>query len=225
MIVSFVNLKGGSGKTTLCVNVAGEIARVTKQRVLIFDLDPLHASKRWYEIRLRVRPPPKLEIIVSYLDVKKYLPTKNEIRSKSARYPFVLLDGAAGDTHISNAALNMSDLVVIPTMPDDLTFNGTEKTLEVIKTPPPNVTRPVPWIVVITSYDQRIGIAHDYERNKIRLAWQERVLTPVVRELAAFKEAMRRGLTVVELEPNGQAAQDIRPVTAAIVRRANASAR
>jgi chromosome partitioning protein len=39
-IVSFINLKGGVGKTTVAVNVASIIAKLYQKRVLVIDLDP-----------------------------------------------------------------------------------------------------------------------------------------------------------------------------------------
>jgi chromosome partitioning protein len=39
-IVSFINLKGGVGKTTLTVNLAANLARKYDKRVLVIDLDP-----------------------------------------------------------------------------------------------------------------------------------------------------------------------------------------
>ncbi|PGQ52697.1 ParA family protein [Bacillus cereus] len=39
-IISFMNMKGGVGKTTLCVNIANTIATHFKKRVLIIDMDP-----------------------------------------------------------------------------------------------------------------------------------------------------------------------------------------
>lgn len=39
-IISFVNMKGGVGKTTLAVNVADVLSRRLGQRVLLIDLDP-----------------------------------------------------------------------------------------------------------------------------------------------------------------------------------------
>jgi chromosome partitioning protein len=38
--VSFINFKGGVGKTTLCVEIAASIASKFQERVLIIDLDP-----------------------------------------------------------------------------------------------------------------------------------------------------------------------------------------
>jgi chromosome partitioning protein len=39
-VISFINLKGGVGKTTLTVNIASILARVHNKRVLVIDLDP-----------------------------------------------------------------------------------------------------------------------------------------------------------------------------------------
>ncbi|ONH02515.1 ParA family protein [Bacillus cereus] len=39
-IVSFINMKGGVGKTTLTVNLALEIAKMGEKRILVIDIDP-----------------------------------------------------------------------------------------------------------------------------------------------------------------------------------------
>ncbi|HCW53153.1 MAG TPA: hypothetical protein DG753_05325 [Clostridium sp.] len=40
MVISFINLKGGVGKTTLLVSVAEILSSVHNKRVLVIDLDP-----------------------------------------------------------------------------------------------------------------------------------------------------------------------------------------
>jgi chromosome partitioning protein len=39
-VVSFINFKGGVGKTTLCVETAASLVGRIKERVLLIDLDP-----------------------------------------------------------------------------------------------------------------------------------------------------------------------------------------
>jgi chromosome partitioning protein len=39
-VISFMNMKGGVCKTTLCVNIANTIATIFKEKVLVIDMDP-----------------------------------------------------------------------------------------------------------------------------------------------------------------------------------------
>ncbi len=52
MIVALLNLKGGVGKTTLALHLAGEWAREGK-RVLLIDADPQGSSLDWSEQRAK----------------------------------------------------------------------------------------------------------------------------------------------------------------------------
>ena len=46
-IISFINRKGGVGKTTITVNLGGYLAKELKQKVLIVDLDPQASASSW----------------------------------------------------------------------------------------------------------------------------------------------------------------------------------
>lgn len=44
-VISFVNMKGGVGKTTICVNIAAQLAK-TNKKILVIDMDPqMNASQ------------------------------------------------------------------------------------------------------------------------------------------------------------------------------------
>ncbi len=47
VIVSFINRKGGVGKTTITVNLGGYLAKTLEKKVLIIDLDPQASASSW----------------------------------------------------------------------------------------------------------------------------------------------------------------------------------
>nr|WP_324291553.1 ParA family protein [Corallococcus sp. BB11-1] len=68
-VTSVVNLKGGVGKTTLCVNLAYGLAYFKDKRTLLIDLDPQAnatqylISQHTYQKLYLSEPPPKSTIV------------------------------------------------------------------------------------------------------------------------------------------------------------------
>ncbi|EDP59470.1 AAA family ATPase [Vibrio sp. AND4] len=70
-VISFINMKGGVGKTTLCISVADYLANTLKKSVLVIDIDPqFNATQSFLN---------KYDRIEEYLSELK--PNKKTIRS------------------------------------------------------------------------------------------------------------------------------------------------
>ena len=61
-LVALVNEKGGSGKTTLAVNLAGALASSGLQVVLV-DADPQQSATRWLAQRQGTAPFPVVQVL------------------------------------------------------------------------------------------------------------------------------------------------------------------
>ena len=108
MIVSFLNQKGGVGKTTLAIHVAEALARC-HQRVLLVDADPQGSALDWAAARrgeslFPVAGLPKASI-------HKELPTL------ARGYDVVIIDGPPRVYDVARSAIMASDLVVVPVQP------------------------------------------------------------------------------------------------------------
>jgi len=54
-IISCLNQKGGSDKTTVCINLDAALS-ANKKRVVVFDLDPQLSASEWSD---RAKQPPQ----------------------------------------------------------------------------------------------------------------------------------------------------------------------
>lgn len=108
MIVSFLNQKGGVGKTTLAVHVADALAR-RNRRVMLVDADPQGSALDWAasrkgEPRFPVAGMPKASI-------------HKELPALAKGFEAVLIDGPPRVYDVARSAIMASDLVLIPVQP------------------------------------------------------------------------------------------------------------
>jgi len=116
MIVALLNQKGGVGKTTLALHLAGEWAGKGK-RVAVIDADPQGSALDWSEQRAREGLPRLFGVLGLARDM-----LHRELPEIAADYEYVVIDGPPRVTGIARSALLAADVVVIPATPSP--FDG-----------------------------------------------------------------------------------------------------
>lgn len=106
-VISVLNPKGGSGKTTLTTNLA-QALHLRGDKVLIVDSDPQGSARDWHAAS-EANPLP----LVS-LDRANNIKT---LSSMTSNYDHIVLDGAAKLEDIIAAAIKASDFILIPVQP------------------------------------------------------------------------------------------------------------
>lgn len=110
-VVAIVNQKGGTGKTTLAINLASVLAE--KGAVLLLDADPQASSQNWAAGEwtspegLAVKGMGKGNLL-------------EQVRSVSRDYDWIIIDGPPGISRTSADAVRAADLVLIPAKPSPL---------------------------------------------------------------------------------------------------------
>ena len=110
-VVAIINQKGGTGKTTLATNLAWVLAE--KGDVLLLDADPQASAQNWSAgdgtapETLDIREIGKGDLI-------------RMVRSMTAGYDWVIIDGPPGITKTSADAVRVADVVLIPAKPSPL---------------------------------------------------------------------------------------------------------
>jgi chromosome partitioning protein len=114
MIVALLNQKGGVGKTTLALNLAGEWAR-RGGRVTLIDADPQGSALDWSQQREHEGLPRLFSVVGLARDT-----LHREAPELARDADYVVIDGPPRVTGLMRSALLAADLVLIPVQPSPL---------------------------------------------------------------------------------------------------------
>ncbi len=115
-IITVCNQKGGSGKTTLSMHLAGTLAR-RKNKVLVVDADPQGTATRWAASADDDKPFPASVVGLSAASEKVH----REVKKFVENYDFIIIDcPPAADSPVPQSALLIADLALVPIIPSPL---------------------------------------------------------------------------------------------------------
>lgn len=137
-VISFLQSKGGVGKTTSVINVAHVLAR--NFNIAVVDTDQQASLINWNK-------PQRANFGIYAAESEKDIYT---IRKSLNSFDYVLIDGAAQLSVITSASVMVSDLVIIPVSPSPLDFNASGAVLDVIEAQ--SFSRVVPAKFLITKF-------------------------------------------------------------------------
>ncbi len=122
-VIAVLNEKGGSGKTTIAVNLAHSL-QLEGAKVLLVDSDPQGSARDWNEAN-------EGEILpVVGLD-RETLP--KDLKAIQSGYDWIVIDGAPQISRLSAAAVKAADIVLIPCQPSPYDIWATANLVDVIK--------------------------------------------------------------------------------------------
>lgn len=122
MIISIVNLKGGSGKTTVATNLTVALSR--KFKTLLIDTDPQRSASQWFDVRESESDN------FSVISIQEDKSLKKQIPVFQSQYEHIIIDGAPQSDRISAICIYAADLVIIPVMPSPYDLWATASILE-----------------------------------------------------------------------------------------------
>ena len=125
MIIAIANEKGGSGKTTIAVNLACYLAK-QGDRVTLIDADPQRSS----EVFSNNRSDGNLEPLFSNVS-KIGNSLKDEITLQNNKNDCIIIDTAGSDSKEMRIAMNKADILIIPTIPSQYDVIVLDRMLEI----------------------------------------------------------------------------------------------
>ena len=190
--VAIISQKGGAGKTTLALNLAGA-AEVSGLQTVIVDLDPQASAKTWHDQRNGESP-----IVIS-----AHASRLPEVTNTSIKHgvDLCVIDTAPHSETAALAAARAADLVLIPCRPAVFDLRAIASSVDLAQ------IAKKPALIVINAAPPRGPLA-DQAAKAIQV-YGVHIAKFRITQRIAFVHSLTAGKTVLEYEAHGAAAREI----------------
>lgn len=187
--------KGGSGKTTTAVHIAG-LADADGGAVIV-DADPQGSATAWYELRATERP---------YVVAAPQNGIRGVTETAAAEgFGWSIIDLPPHNEASIAEAMRLADLVVIPVRPSLFDLRAAESTVSMARA----LKRSAVALITGAPPGMTGGEATIVREARAYLeALPVEVCRTTIGQRAAFSHALLSGSSAAEYEPNGKAARE-----------------
>jgi chromosome partitioning protein len=193
-IIGVLNGKGGVGKTTLTACLGVRAAEDPGAQVAVVDLDPANSFAEWYARRGSPDNPALYRGVDHASDAVEAL-------QLTSSYNWLFLDGPPNSVLLTEDAIRVSTLVLIPIRPSGLDLGSSRDTIQMCQ------DYGTAYLVVINGKGQHDGRLVDEARVLLR-SWKVPVAEQVIAHRLQFINAMTTGKTGPEKDPKAGAEID-----------------
>ena len=199
-VISVLNQKGGSGKTTIATHLARAI-QLKGFSVLLVDSDPQGSSRDWAAVN-EENPVPVVGID---------RPTIERDLKRIAEKDYVIIDGAPQAADLAISAIKASDIIIIPVQPSPYDIWATSDLVDLVKQRIEMTDGKLKAAFVVsrtikgTKIGKEISVAlSDYGLPVLDTSITQRVIYPTSASM---------GSSVLDEEPTGEASKEINNLT------------
>ena len=192
-ILALASQKGGSGKTTLSGHIAVQAELAGNGPVVILDMDPQGSLAEWWNER-QAPLPAFAQTSISRL--------ANDLEQlKQQGFKLAVIDTPPAITMAIQSVVQVAELIVIPTRPSPHDLRAAGATVELVE------RAGKPLVFVINAATPRAKITFE---AAVALSQHGTVAPTTIHHRTDFASSMIDGRTVMELDPEGRSAGEVR---------------
>ncbi len=201
MIILIANEKGGTGKTTLTVNLAVRYLK-NGQTALLIDADPQQSASAWAELRQesKIEPCP---VTVS----KTGSSLDKDIRALSPKFDVALIDTGGRDSVEMRKGLLIADLVLVPVQASQFDVWVLEKMAGLIEDAR-GFNEGLKAALVVNRAPSNPAVTEEEDlRSFLADLPGMRPLKTSIKERIAWRKAAKQGMAIGEIHPKDPRAE------------------
>ena len=204
--IAIANGKGGVGKSTVAINLAGAISRKVKS-VFLIDTDPQGTVTEWFNTRCQ-QPPESLihknlQVSTNQWSVRDLT---TMLPSETRQFTFTIIDCPPANDNVTRAALALSDFAIIPVTPSPYDLHSVRKTIAMVNEGKHTAGIKVhPYLLISRKI---VGTNLGKEAREALKAFNIPILKSEICQRVALCEAGILGQTIREYVPNSQACDE-----------------
>ncbi len=207
MIIALLNQKGGVGKTTLALHLAGEWAG-RGRRITLLDADPQGSALDWSQQRSRSGLPRLFGVVGLARDT-----LHREAPELARDVDHVVIDGPPRVAGLMRSALLAADLVLIPVQPSPLDGWASAEMISLLSEA--RIYRPqLVARFVLNRCAARTVIAR--ETAETLADHDPPVLRTTIGQRVIYADAAQSGRLAIEIDDDGPAARELDALTTQI---------
>lgn len=192
--ISFIQPKGGAGKTTAALLLASMIAREPKINVAVLDCDPNRPIAKWQE---RGGGIPNLTV-KALASTDDFMVIVEELEKE---HQIVVIDTEGSRNDIAQLAAGISHFVIIPAQCSQLDRDSAADAIKVIRGTEKMSRRKIPHAVLLTKTAAAIKTKEGKETRAMFGKHGIDVFDSELIERAAFKAMFSQSKTLFQLDP------------------------
>lgn len=205
-VIAVLNQKGGAGKTTIATHLARAL-QIGGADVLMVDSDPQGSARDWAAVR-EDQPVPVVGID---------RPTIDRDLKSIARKDFVIIDGAPQAADLAVSAIKAATFILIPVQPSPYDIWATAELVELVKQRIEVTDGKLQAAFVVSRAIKGTKIGAEVTGALVDYGLP--VLDARITQRVSYPGTAAVGTTVLDTEPDGDAAREVRALVQEITQK------
>lgn len=209
-IIAVANLKGGAGKTTTSMHVAGQLAKLGN-RVAVADVDKQGTAGRWKAMAEEGQEMPISVMNLNSAGARLH----KELKSHIHNYDYIIVDCPPTlDAGVTQSAFLIADLVLIPTRPSLADIWSTHETMTLVEAATV-INEELRCGFVLNSAVKNSNLVQ--EAKTVLSDWNPHFFKNVLAFRQAYPKSVQKGCTVMDLQGEEAAAYEVKALVDEII--------